>query len=384
MSRPLKLLTIGHSYVVALNRRLAHEMTKQGGEQWQVTTVAPTQMKGDLRSVKVEADPTAQYRLEVIPNYLSQYIHVMLYDWKLRDLLHQDWDMIHCWEEPYILSGWQIARLKPKQTPLVFSTFQNYQKNYPFPFNWIEQDSMNRATGWIGFGQTGIDALQDRQGYDKPWRQIPAGIDTEQFYANPQARQQTFATLDWQENGPPVVGFLGRFVPEKGLDLLMDALGKIAHPWRALFVGAGPMEAQIQTWAAQYPDQVRVCTEVRHAQVPDYLNAMDLLCAPSQSLPNWREQFGRMLVEAMACGVPVVGSDSGEIPYVLKGAGLVVPEKDALGWQQTIAGLLNNSQHRQQLKQQGLEKVASCYTWETIAKQYLDFFDVLIESRKER
>jgi glycosyltransferase involved in cell wall biosynthesis len=378
MTKALKLLTIGHSYVVALNRRLANEMAKQGGNRWQVTAIAPTQMQGDLRSVQIEADPEALYNLEVIPNYFSRYIHVMMYDWKLRELLHQDWDVIHCWEEPYILSGWQIAHCKPKHTPLVYSTFQNYQKNYPFPFNWIENDSMSKAVGWIGFGQTGIDALKDRQGYDKPWRKIPAGIDTEHFYPNPDARKRTLEKLNWTDDGIPVVGFLGRFVPEKGIELLMDTLRKITCPWRALFVGAGPMEAQIQTWAAQYPERVRICTDVRHAQVPDYLNTMDLLCAPSQSLPNWREQFGRMLIEAMACGVPVIGSDSGEIPHVLADAGRVVPEKDTLAWQQAISQLLANPEEREQLSAQGLDKVAHSYTWKTIAQEHLSFFEELL------
>ena len=62
-------------------------------------------------------------------------------------------------------------------------------------------------------------------------------------------------------------------------------------------------------------------TGVAHDDVPEYLNAMDLLCAPSQTTARWREQFGRMLIEAMACGVPVVASRSGEIPYVVGDAG---------------------------------------------------------------
>ena len=58
---------------------------------------------------------------------------------------------------------------------------------------------------------------------------------------------------------------------------------------------------------------------------------MDLLCAPSRTTPRWREQFGRMLIEAMACGVPVIASPSGEIPYVVGDAGVLVPEGDPDG-----------------------------------------------------
>src|SRR5207245_4143431 len=102
-------------------------------------------------------------------------------------------------------------------------------------------------------------------------------------------------------------------------------------------------------WASHQGDRVRVTTGVRHAQVPRYLNAMDVLCAPSQTTSHWREQFGRMLVEAFACGVPVVGSDSGEIPYVINGSGLVVGEADEAGWRQARTDLLESPTRRSEV-----------------------------------
>ena len=77
------------------------------------------------------------------------------------------------------------------------------------------------------------------------------------------------------------------------------------------------MEAELKQWAAPYGDRVRILTNVKHDDVPGYLNVMDLVAAPSQTTKQWREQFGRMLIEAFACGVCVVASDSGEIPYVV-------------------------------------------------------------------
>src|SRR5262249_36571637 len=160
--------------------------------------------------------------------------------------------------------------------------------------------------------------LSARKGYrDLPMRLIPLGVDVNSFYPDAAARAAVRRELGWEEEGPPVVGFLGRFAPEKGLDLLMRVLDGLSTPRRALFVGAGEMEGRLRNWAADRGDNVRLCTDVRHAQVPRYLNAMDILCAPSQTMPNWREQFGRMLIEAFACGVPIIGSDSGEIPYII-------------------------------------------------------------------
>src|SRR5207237_2331572 len=99
--------------------------------------------------------------------------------------------------------------------------------------------------------------------------------------------------LGWETKGAPVVGYLGRFTKEKGLSVLQQALDGVSVPWRALFVGDGPERPALAAWAERWGDRVRICTDVTHGQVPPHLNAMDVLCAPSQTMPNWKEQFGR-------------------------------------------------------------------------------------------
>ena len=136
-------------------------------------------------------------------------------------------------------------------------------------------------------------------------------------------------------------------------ELLMRVLEKLPTPWRALFIGEGQLESALRQWASCHGDKVRVLTGVAHANVPRYLNAMDVLCAPSQTTRRWREQFGRMLVEAFACGVPVIGSDSGEIPHVLGDCGVVVGEADEAGWCKALADLLESPTRRHQLAAQG-------------------------------
>ena len=375
-----KLLSIGHSYVVALNRRLVNEMARLGENEWEVTVVAPTFMHGDLRPIKLEVDGQDICRVESVPVYFSERIHVMFYDWRLHEILKQDWDLVHCWEEPYIFAGGEIASWVSQKTPLIYRTAQSYSKHYPLPFKWIEKYAMSRATGWICSGQLVAEALKSRQGYSIPMQLIPLGVDINHFYPSSESKQAVRRSLEWSESEVPVIGYLGRFVPEKGLDLLMGVLDELTTPWRALFVGTGSMESTLKLWAERYPDQVRICTDVKHNEVPQYLNAMDMLVAPSQTMPNWREQFGRMLIEAFACGIPVIGSDSGEIPYVLENAGIVVGEKDESGWISAISDLLENSSRRQSLGQTCLEKAHALYSWSSVAQQHLDFFNELLDS----
>ncbi len=381
-----KLISIGHSYVVALNRRLAHEMARAGGERWEVTAVSPTLFKGrrDLRAVAFEPAEGEPCAVRTIPARLTGRIHVFYYGRRLKRLLSDSWDAVHCWEEPYIFAGAQVARWTPRRSALIYFTFQNLSKQYPWPFSAIERYSMRRADGWVSAGTTITQALGGRAGYvDRPMRMIPIGVDVEHFHPDPSAGAVVRTSLGWKTDGPPVVGYLGRFNPEKGLTMLMGALDSIKTPWRALFVGAGPMEAELRVWGARYGDRVKVCNNVRHDDVAAHLNAMDMLCAPSQTTPAWREQFGRMLSESFACGVPVIGSDSGEIPYVLDQAGVVVFEHDQSAWTKVIEGLLSSAARRAELGALGRQRACEHFAWPIVARQYLEFLDELVEKKQQ-
>jgi glycosyltransferase involved in cell wall biosynthesis len=190
-------------------------------------------------------------------------------------------------------------------------------------------------------------------------------------------------SLSWSDPQIPVVGFLGRFIEGKGLRLLTRTLDSLPS-WRALLVGGGPLETDLRSWAAGYGDRAKIIVGVAHEEVPAYLNAMDVLCAPSQTTASWREQFGRMLIEAFACGIPVIASDSGEIPHVVENAALLVGEKDETGWRTALARFIDDPAIRSEFGSRGLERAKSTYAWPIVAQRHLAFFDDLLEARRER
>ncbi|MCE9561939.1 MAG: glycosyltransferase family 4 protein [Planctomycetes bacterium] len=383
MTRPRRLLTVGHSYTVGLNRRLADEMARQGAGRWEVTAVAPAFVHGDLRPIRLEPISGETCQLVPVTAYCSRRPHIMFYGRALRSLLRERWDMIHCWEEPFILAGGQVSHWARGQR-LVYYTFQNIAKRYPPPFSWIERDAMSRASGWIAAGHTVLTAIGDQRGYaDKPHRMITLGVDTAIFRPDLDSGMDVRQALGWSDPGPPVVGYLGRFVLEKGLRRLIAALDGMPSPWRALFVGGGPLEGELRSWAARLSgDRVRVVTGVPHEAVPRYLNAMDVLAAPSQTTPRWKEQLGRMLIEGMACGVPVVGSESGEIPFVIGDGGLVLPEADQGSWALGLCDLLENPSRRKEMSEAGRMRVQTEFAWPVIAQRHLEFFDRVIHTTR--
>ena len=371
-----RLLTVGHSYVVALNRRLAAELARAGADDWEVTALAPERFHGDLRHIALERRPGEPNRLESVPAFASRSPHLFFYGASLIGALRARWDCVHLWEEPYVLAAMQVAASLPSRTPLVFVTYQNIRKRYPPPFRQFERFVVRRSSAWIAGAQTVVRALGTSSGYrDRPSATIPLGVDVDVFRPDGAARREALRLLQWAEHGPPVVGYLGRLVPEKGVRTMLSALSGVTSDWRALLVGGGPLESEVRAWASRYGDRVRIVPPVVHDQVPLYLNAMDVLCAPSQTTAHWQEQLGRMIIEAFACGVPVIGSDSGEIPFTIGDAGLVLSESDVRAWTSALATLIESPARRSELVARGRERAASHFAWSVVGKETLAFIE---------
>ena len=273
-------------------------------------------------------------------------------------------------------SAAQVAAAASLRVPLVFATFQNIEKRYPPPFSWIERTAMRRADGMIAFGHTAREVL-DARGWQQPTRTIPPGVDVDEFRPDAERRALVREALGWRDD-TPAVGFLGRLVPEKGVDVFMAALDRLRSPWRALIVGNGPLEPRVAAWSRRHPGRVKVIGGAAHSDVPKYLNAVDVLCAPSQTTERWREQFGRMLTEAFASGVAVVASRSGEIPHVVADAGVLVAERDLDGWVAAIERLAADEGRRAELGRRGRARAESTFAWPVVARQHLDFFNELL------
>ena len=103
-----------------------------------------------------------------------------------------------------------------------------------------------------------------------------------------------------------------------------------------------------------------------------------MLVLPSRSRPNWTEQFGLVLVEAMACGVPVLGSQSGEIPHVIGQAGWTFPEDDLETLQAGLLRLMREVEVRAELGRLGRERVLARFTQARTAAETVQVYKEML------
>jgi UDP-glucose:(heptosyl)LPS alpha-1,3-glucosyltransferase len=167
------------------------------------------------------------------------------------------------------------------------------------------------------------------------------------------------------------VGYAGRLVDEKGIDTLVAALRHLDPAVDLLVVGDGPLRHWLES-ADLGTAKLRLVRGTDHAAMSELYAEMDVLVLPSRTMPTWAEQFGRVLVEAMWCGTPVLGSDSGEIPWVIEttGGGEIFPEGDVEALADRLDGLRADPLRARELARRGRERVAALFSVEAVADRF--------------
>lgn len=331
--------------------------------------------------MEVDVTPDDLFPVRTARSYFSKHIQLFAYDPRpiVKALREHRPHLVDLSHEPYSIAGAEVLTLcrwfAPK-VPIVMQTNQNILHNYPPPFNWLEQRAFRRVAAAYACSETVVEVLRSK-GFDKPAPIVPFGVNTEAFRPRPAGQ--------WRSNRPLTIGFVGRMLPGKGLNVLADALEKLkAEAWQILVVGDGPeregFEQRLRT--AGLRDRAEFTGAINFALVPEYFHRMDLMVIPTETTKRIREQFGRVIVEAMASGVPVIGSTCGAIPEVIGDAGLVFPEGDADALAAAIRQMLSDQGLRERLSIAGQARVEQ-YSWERVAEKTYDLYQQVIGARPE-
>jgi glycosyltransferase involved in cell wall biosynthesis len=320
----------------------------------------------------LEVRGRAKHRLIETAIAFNGHYHVHFYPHLGRVLDELQPDVLHVDEEPFNLATVHAMSLaKRRGIPTTFFTLANIRRRLPPPFSLFEQACYRWSPRAIAASADAAAVLESK-GYAKPIDVIPQfGIDPD-----------LFRPADGRPERPFTIGYVGRLAREKGVHVLVSALARTKGDWRLLVVGEGREREELrrQVASARVDSRVEFRPPVPSTRVPEVLRGVDALVLPSLTTRTWKEQFGRVLVEAMSCGVPVVGSSSGEIPSVIGDAGIITPEGDAGALAEALTNLVANPAEHARLAERGRRRVVERYTHAAIAAQYRAAYDRLVGS----
>lgn len=361
----LRVLMISKACVVGTYQRKLEEIAAHPGIA--LTVVVPPFWVDARGVLELERAYTDGYRLRVEPVRFNGRFHLHHYPGLARVMAETQPHIVHVDEEPYNLATFQAVRLARRfGARSVFFSWQNLYRRYPFPFAQMEHWVLRHADWGIVGNWEAVDVWR-RKGYQGPLAVIPQfGVDPAVFSPGPAAPLER----------PFTVGYAGRFVPEKGVDLLIRAIAMLPGRWLLRLLGDGPQRDELREMAGvcNISGSVRFEAPRPSVEMPAFYRELDALVLPSRTRTNWKEQFGRVLIEAMACGVPVIGASSGAIPEVIGEAGLLFAEGDIEALRRHLHTLAENPELRQALSQAGRRRVLNHFTQQRVAEQTIEVY----------
>ncbi|BAZ02148.1 group 1 glycosyl transferase [Tolypothrix tenuis PCC 7101] len=375
----LRVLFVSHAYVVGVNQGKLNAIAQTG--QVEIGLLTPSNWKALEWNRQFEVEkPYPNIQVYTAPVMFSGRGGAHVYTpWHLWQVL-QDFqpDIVQVEEEVFSLCTFELAiwsRITGK--PMVVFGWENMDRSLPIARRWVRQFVMNTAKLMLPGNQDGANLLR-QWGYTGLMEVMPQmGVDTQLFSPrSPENKSEN-------KNEEFHIGFLGRLVPEKGVDTIFGAARLLKEKGlntRIIICGSGSYEEVLKQEAQkqQIADLVVWRGSVRHEQAPEAISKFDVLVLPSLTAATWKEQFGHVLIEAMAMGVPVVGSSSGEIANVIARSDLVFPEGESAGLATILERMIRNPNWRQELKQHGMARVNQHYSHERIAERLINLWQPLI------
>jgi glycosyltransferase involved in cell wall biosynthesis len=369
----MKLLVVSHSCATASNQRLYGALHSLA--DWKITLVIPAHWKDEFGNSLDEATwPELGTSVSKVPVLMNGNIILHFYRKNWGNFLRcEKFDAIYVNHEPYALATAQICLAnsrQPQPAAFGFHSCQNIRKNYSFPFSRMERLVYQHS----GFAFPITRAVEDvlrAKGFAKTSTVCALPLDPGLY--RPRGTERDVKLIPRAE-GETVIGYVGRFVEPKRLRTLARALCEIGDlSWKLVMVGSGDFQDSFHgiLQAGELGDRVVYPGYIPHEETPHYLSAFDLLVLPSETQPGWKEQFGRVITESLACGTPVIGSDSGEIPNLIKssGGGMVFREKNIEEFAARLRSMIGDPARRQTYARAGMDWTVAHVSLQAVAEK---------------
>lgn len=369
----MRVAVISHTYVIRANRGKLESLARLPGIEVLVVVPKVWRNRDIGQRFHVEEQAPGPLRIVALPAWSMGSGSLITYaPVALKRLLQRFRpDLVHLEEEPWSLAALELSFIcRGLGIPFTFFTWENTDRRLPLLFRLVRRWVLRRGAGAIA-GNLEAKRLLEQHGFMERITVLPQlGVDVTSFQpGRPSAKREGV-----------VVAYVGRLVPQKGILLLLEAFAQLPPDARLMLVGNGPLKDEVLQKARTLgvDGRLELHEGVAHHEVPRYLQQMSVLVLPSLTTPKWKEQFGHVLVEAMACDVPVIGSDSGAIPEVIGGAGLVVPEGNVQALTTALKALISSAEVRVSFAARGRARVLEQYSNSAIGQRLAAFWESVL------
>ncbi len=360
----MRVVMISKALVVDGYQHLAAEIGRRGIE---LTVLCPPSWRDSRGRHPLQRLPSTDFRLRAIPMRWNGHYHLHHYPYLGQQLQSLQPDLVHMDEEPYNLATFQGMRWAHRHgIPAMWVTWQNLERWYPPPFRWFERYAYRTVKHALACTPEAEQVVRAK-GYHGDLTVTPLmGVNVDLFAPAPDSVAHT----------PFTIGYAGGLLPEKGLDILFRACATLTGDWYLHIAGGGPAEKSLRHLATELGIAERLQWWGRQAShaMPAFYRRLHVLVLPSRTRPNWKEQFGRVLIEAMACGVPAVVSDSGAGQQVVGSAGLVYPEADPHALAHHLQNLHDSDALGRTLGRTARQRVCDRFAMGMVADQIVDVY----------
>jgi N-acetyl-alpha-D-glucosaminyl L-malate synthase BshA len=182
---------------------------------------------------------------------------------------------------------------------------------------------------------------------------------------------------------------VGRLIGLKGTKYLIIAMKEVIRKFptaKLLIVGDGPEKEKLEKLANELnlEDNVIFTGHIKNLDLPKYYSFADVFVTPSITIDGQAEGLGVVLLEAMACGTPVIGSNMGGIPDIIKDGynGFLVPEKSPKDLADKIIELLSNKKMAEEFSVNGLKIVKERFSWEIVTERFYRLYEEILEEER--
>lgn len=365
----MRAIIVSHAYVPRSNRGKLHALTTLGCA---VAVAVPARWTDPRGSGTVETAWGDDAGVSVVPIPVrgdSADPTDVRWDGRALRRLFKDFrpDVVQVEEEPWSPAAARaVAEARRLRIPSVVFTWLSLPRAHTLAQRLRRRGVFHTVAGAVA-GNELAGALLTRARPGLPLAVIP------QIGVTPPQTPNRLA-------GPLAIGFVGRLVPEKGLDLLFRACVKAMGEWTLDVVGTGPAQIELEALAERLGISSRITWHgaLPRSELAGVWRTLNCVVLPSRTTRDWVEIQGTAAIEAMAHGIPVIASDTGVLRQVVGDGGLVFPQDDADALADAVRHLLEDPAERARIGAEGRRRIIGNFSSEALARRQLEFWRTLV------